>query len=136
MRINLVIDYTALPDERINEMIAERVMKWHKQEDGICWITYDDRYTGKLYDKVQDDELGNLEVNHWNPVYDLNQCYQAEEEIINNFDRTENMPGAICEWKMVKIKSPEMHEALLRRINALMEAKPGSDEEFELKNIS
>jgi HTH-type transcriptional regulator/antitoxin HigA len=37
---------------------------------------------------------------------------------------------------MVKIKSHEMYEALLRRINALMEAKPGSDEEFELKILA
>ena len=36
----------------------------------------------------------------------------------------------------VEIKSPEMHEALLRRINVLMEAKPGSDDEFELKILA
>lgn len=101
-----MIDYTALPDERINEMIAERVMRWIKADNFIdwCWVDRANLYypLALVYPRTNTEEFDEIKI--WDPVHDFNQCYQAEEEIINNFDRTENMPGAICDWYAVKLR--------------------------------
>lgn len=64
-------NYAELPDEQINELVATKVMKWHKVRD-LFWFDEQNKFTGYRFD-------GLLLKYQWNPIYDLNQCYQAEE---------------------------------------------------------
>lgn len=71
-----------MTDQELNDAVAIEVMGWHKQEDGICWITSDDRYTGFLYKKIADEELIGIEVSYWDPTHDLNQCMECHRIIL------------------------------------------------------
>lgn len=64
----------------------------------------------------------------------------AEKSLVtySGCDTSDDMADEILylRSKAIKIKSPEMYSALLRRVSNLMDAKPGSDDEHELEILA
>jgi hypothetical protein len=74
-----------LSDEQINDRIAVHIMGWHlgRSLPSSAWYWFDD--DNILQDKQQDEgDIPGFD-EYWNPVYDLNQCFDMEEAL-HKFD--------------------------------------------------
>ena len=67
-----------MTDPELNDAVAIEVMGWAK-EDGK-WI--DDCGGCARFDNIDDAE--KYDGRYWCPVYDLNQCYEAERKLCDD----------------------------------------------------
>ena len=67
----MIDEIQKMTDSQINEAIATEVMGWNV-------------LVGDYMDWYRKDRRFMQPVDSWNPTQDLNQCYEAEEKIIEN----------------------------------------------------
>jgi hypothetical protein len=82
-----------MTDQEIDSALAE-MLGWFVDDDRLDKIPYYISFEGK----------GIMPVSDWHPHDDLNQVWQCEEQIINNYNRTRSRPGRICDWYAVKLQ--------------------------------
>jgi len=91
-----------MTDQELNDSVAIEVMGWksgHEYDTDGKWVVWE--YSAILGHEFPVTKISKLD---WDPTHDLNQCYEAEEKIINNYDRTKDRPGATCDWYAVRLR--------------------------------
>jgi hypothetical protein len=90
-----------MTDQEIDTALAE-MMGWEM----VQMTPTSKEYWGVCHFEPMIGLVGHevIEIANWHPHDDLNQVWQCEEQIINNYNRTRSRPGRICDWYTVKLQ--------------------------------